>query len=191
MPDTWSDWVALIGAIIGSITGIVGLIVAYATIHRDRADIRVQLNQRRYGFKAMLEHDYPSVQFGPHYADDASHEWFVLTAVNAGLRPVHIEKAVVTWVEPQGPGSSSWSIPCDVLLSEDRRRVSIAFTGEGDLGYELWLAQFVDDTGREYTVYGPKYSSALGRRKWQQQRDKMLAAERDAEKQNVTPPPQK
>ena len=188
MPESWSDWVALIGAIIGSITGIIGLVIAYATIHRDRADISVQLNQRRYAFKAMLEHDYPGVQYGPHYAADSPHDWFVLTAINTGLRPVHMEKAIVIWVEPKGPGSSSWSIPYDVLLNEERRRASVAFTGDGDLGYELWLAQFVDDTGREYTVYGSKYKSAFGRVKWQRQRDKMLAAERAAETQNVTVP---
>jgi hypothetical protein len=177
MPTTWSDWVALIGAMVGTVTGVLGLVLSYIAVRRDRSDIDVTLTIERYGWKEMLEHEYPGVRFGPHRSADNAQEWFVFSAVNIGLRPVHIEKAVVIWVERHGPGSNSWSGPYDIVLSEERRRASLAFTSKYHAAYDLWCAQFVDDTGREYTAHGAAYSSWLRRRRWERQRAKALEAD--------------
>ena len=171
MPRTWSDWVGVIGALVGTI----GLVLAYAGIRRDRSDVSVKLT-REFGFTATLETQHPGIRFGPHRGGDSPEDFFVLTAVNAGLRPVHIEKVFCIWVNPNGAGSMSELFPHDVLLSEERRRTAIAVaTDSGYKKAQLWQVGFVDDTGREYAVYGPTFQSRISRWRWEQQRDKLVA----------------
>ena len=125
MPQTWSDWVAFVGALVGTVTGVLGLVISYAAIRRDRSSVSVRLTIE-HGFRSMIDSRHPGVKYGPHRAADVPEDFYVLSAVNSGLRPVHIEKAVCIWVNPHGPGSMSFVIPHDVLLSEERRRTAVA-----------------------------------------------------------------
>jgi hypothetical protein len=177
MPQTWSDWVALIGALLGTVTGVLSLVLSYAAIRRDRSAVSVKLS-REYGFRSLLESRHPGVKYGPHRATEAPEEFFVLSAVNSGLRPVHIEKAVGVWVDPRGAASISCLLPHDVLLSEERRRTAFAVgTDVGLERHELWQIGLVDDTGREYVIYGPQFRSRFKRWRWKRERDKLVAQE--------------
>ncbi len=188
MPQTWSDWVALIGALVGTITGVLSLVIAYAAVRRDRSAVSVKLT-REYGFKTMLEARHPGVKYGPHHATDAPEEFFVLSAINTGLRPVHIEKAVGVWVDPRGPGSASSLIPHDVLLSEESRRTAFAVgTDVGLERHQMWQIALVDDTGREYAVYGPEFRSPLKRWRWKRQKNRLVAQEKKPTRELSKPP---
>jgi hypothetical protein len=188
MPQSWSDWVAFIGAVIGTVTGILGLVIAYAAILRDRSDVRVKLTAQ-HSFKSLIENAFPGVKYGPHYTTDVPHDWYVLSAVNTGLRPVHIEKVVMIFVDPKGPGSISSLLPHDALLNEEHRRTSLAFDGQFGPGHQLWSVAFVDDTGREHFAFGPAYNARLARYRWKKQKARRLAMERATLKQ-VTPKPE-
>src|SRR5438094_931682 len=149
MPHSWSEWVSFIGVIVNGMTSILALFIAYVLARRDRSDVRVSLTSE-HAFKAMIENLHPDIRFGPHCSGDVPQEWCVISAVNTGLRPVHIEKAMIVSVQPNGPGSASALLPHDVLLNEEHRRTSMAFAPDFTPGHSLWLAAFVADTGREY-----------------------------------------
>jgi len=165
MPKTWSDWVALVGAIIGSVTGVLGLTIAYATLQRDRPVVGVTLKPQ-ISEKASLENFYPGIRFGPHHEDAYPQMWYILSAVNTGLRPVHIDKVMLLFGDPKERGSRFYYQHIDEILNEEHRRTSIAFSPQF-LGQEkLWSAAFVDDTGREYTVLAPAIEPLFSQKMW-------------------------
>src|ERR1051325_1437509 len=167
-------WIGAITGIVGAITGILGFLTSYAAILRDRPEVNVEL-VTEHTIRPMIEGRHPGIKFGPHWNnDEVSQKWYVFTAVNTGLRPVHIERVIIINVEVHGPGSSSSYLPHDVLLNEEHRRTSIAFTDEIPR-YRLWAVAFLDDTGHEYVSFGSSYSSWWSRRNWKRQRDRLLA----------------
>jgi hypothetical protein len=188
MPETWSAWIALVGALIGTVTGILSLILAYAAIHRDRSYVSVTLT-REYGFVAMINHRHPGVKFGSYRTTGAPENFYVLSAVNSGLRTVHIEKAATIWVDPAGAGSVSTQSPHDVLLSEEHRRTAFAIGTDISVpGAQLWQIALIDDTGREYSAFGPKFTSWITRWRWEHQRDRIVSREQAAKAQKSSQP---
>lgn len=178
MPKTWSDWFAFVGAIIGSVTGVLGFAIAYAALRRDRADLLVSVQRVDYEWAATLKMNYPNLHLGsPQPGNDTEpRSWYVLTIVNRGLRPIHLEQAGAEYVEVAGPGSMSGSSPFEQVLTEEKRRVHVAFMPSAFPKSEFYSCFVSDDTGRVYRVFSPAWP--LPRRlSWQLH--KMLALRRE------------
>ena len=119
---------SFITSILALATGLLALWPSYVTLQRDRPDVSLALHHYPGVFRKMIEAAYPGVAIGTTFYPERDHgEWYVLTVVNKGNRPIHLERILVTSISHTGPGRSTEMLPFDRILSEDKRRASFAF----------------------------------------------------------------
>ncbi|HZO92487.1 MAG TPA: hypothetical protein VFB22_01865 [Candidatus Baltobacteraceae bacterium] len=107
---TASEVTTAVFAIVGGLTGPLGLLVAFLTYRRDAVRVRVRL---RRGFKMRNGPDddavrqmlaqYRASNVDPPmslYVRDPDKDWALITVANIGRRPVHVEK--IGWVPNEG-----------------------------------------------------------------------------------------
>ena len=188
MPQSWSDWIAFIGAIVGTVAGIGGVWLSFLTLRRDRADLKLSLQFFHQTSHHFVTTYFPNARFYRDKDDDKVTDFVVFTVFNRGLRPIHLEKLELNYVDPGGPGSMNMVNDFDEVLTEDRRRASIVFEPYEGQKRKLFGVSVVDDLHRRHWVYAQGWSR-WRRVRWYVQRLVHLRRERRAGKRVATNAP--
>ena len=162
-PKTWSEWVSFITSILALATGLLALWPSYVTLQRDRPDVSLALHHYPETFRDMIEAGYPGVAIGTTFHPERElGEWYVLTVVNKGNRPINIERVLITSVSRNGPGRSTGMLPFDRTLSEDKRRASFAFQPAFAPNYRLDSVRVEADSGQILSITGAEERVGVG-----------------------------
>jgi hypothetical protein len=157
MPKSWSDWVALVGAIVGSVAGIGGLSLSVRTLRRDRAELQLTLHRYPQTYYKIATTYAPNAVFQGGTPENKIANWILFTVFNRGIRPIHIEKIEMNYVQPRGPGSMHHIADFDQLLTEERRRVSFVFDEHLGDQHSLFSVSIVDDLHSRHVVFAAEW----------------------------------
>jgi hypothetical protein len=147
-----------VGAIIGTITGIGGLLLSAITLRRDRGALQLALHFFSEHSHVFVVTYFPGAVLHGNPSDEKIADYVVVTAFNRGNRPIHLEKLELEYVEPSGPGSSRTVIPFDHVLTEEKRRVSFIFENRREKPFNFLGVGVIDDLHRRHRVYAPTWT---------------------------------
>ena len=141
-------------AVLSAVISVISVSINIGSFRRDRAKVQVAVRAHEQMPRAFVEGLYSNVQFfGRSETDDEARDWYVMTIVNNGRRPVHIEKVRLRYVRPShGLGESVMFVPWDQTLTEEKRSASFAFERSPTPSRIFRSAHVIDDSGTAYAV---------------------------------------
>lgn len=153
-PQTWSDWVSFIGAILGTLAGLLSFALGYISLQRDRPDVTLALYHHPQMFRDLIAAAYPNVEFSglrtrpePHLKD-----WYVVTVTNVGNRPIRVQRLFVTSQRLGTEARFTYIVPFNRVLSEENRRASFAFEATYPLGHRFDAVRVEADNGDTFVI---------------------------------------
>ena len=149
------QYVSIAIAVLSLVVSMVGASVNFGSFRRDRADVNVVAHAHVRIPIAFVEGLYRNIKvFGRAENDREARDWCVMTVVNRGRRPIHIEKVRLHYVAPNnGLAESVMFIPWDETLTEERRSASFAFERSPNATRTFRSAHVIDDAGAAYVVH--------------------------------------